>query len=44
MKLSRIVSKEQKIELEIQMFFELCDKIATLNEIVCAWQPTVVIR
>lgn len=33
-----------KIELEIQMFFELCYKIVKLNEIFCAWQPALVIR
>lgn len=36
--------KRTEIELEIQMFFELCYKIVKLNEIFCAWQPASVIR
>lgn len=36
--------KRTKIELEIQMFFELCYKVVKLNEIFGALQPPPVIR
>lgn len=36
--------KRTRIELEIQMLFELCYKIVKLNELLCVWQPASVIR